>query len=344
MSDQVYRVARRLVGSREEADDLVQQTYERAFRSWRQYTPGHEPARLAAAHPHEPEHRPRAPPAAHAADHVARQRGRRLLPLQQARVAGARREPGRGARARAAQRRTRSSRRSPTCRTTSATRSCSSTSASSPTPTPRRSSTSRSAPSCRGLHRGRRILKQNLADRRRWRPDRMWCDKCEEMMQPFLDGTLSDDEVAEAQRAPRELPAGATKRYHFEERLRHYVRVAVDGADAEPERSCRSSRRSAYRPVRAGVRRRRPAGAGRSSRPAPARARGRRRRDPSTRRAGERDGMAAHAVVGRGDDPGAACAASTRSTARGSRYGPSASTITAPLDVSRRARRGRSAG
>jgi RNA polymerase sigma-70 factor (ECF subfamily) len=40
LSDQVYRVARRMVGSREEAEDLVQQTYERAFRSWRQYTPG----------------------------------------------------------------------------------------------------------------------------------------------------------------------------------------------------------------------------------------------------------------------------------------------------------------
>src|SRR5689334_16248138 len=40
LSDQVYRVARRLVSSREEAEDLVQQTYERAFRSWRQYTPG----------------------------------------------------------------------------------------------------------------------------------------------------------------------------------------------------------------------------------------------------------------------------------------------------------------
>jgi RNA polymerase sigma-70 factor (ECF subfamily) len=40
LSDQVYRVARRLTGSREEADDLVQQAYERAFRSWRQYTPG----------------------------------------------------------------------------------------------------------------------------------------------------------------------------------------------------------------------------------------------------------------------------------------------------------------
>jgi RNA polymerase sigma-70 factor, ECF subfamily len=40
LSDQVYRVARRMVGSREEAEDLVQQTYERAFRSWKQYTPG----------------------------------------------------------------------------------------------------------------------------------------------------------------------------------------------------------------------------------------------------------------------------------------------------------------
>jgi RNA polymerase sigma-70 factor (ECF subfamily) len=40
LSDQVYRVARRLAGSREEAEDLVQQTYERAFRSWQQFTPG----------------------------------------------------------------------------------------------------------------------------------------------------------------------------------------------------------------------------------------------------------------------------------------------------------------
>jgi RNA polymerase sigma-70 factor, ECF subfamily len=40
LSDQVYRVARRIAGSREEAEDLVQQTYERAFRAWRQYTPG----------------------------------------------------------------------------------------------------------------------------------------------------------------------------------------------------------------------------------------------------------------------------------------------------------------
>ena len=40
LADQVYRVARRFVGTREEAEDLVQETYARAFRSWRSYTPG----------------------------------------------------------------------------------------------------------------------------------------------------------------------------------------------------------------------------------------------------------------------------------------------------------------
>jgi RNA polymerase sigma-70 factor (ECF subfamily) len=40
LSDQVYRVARRLAGTREEAEDLVQDTYARAFRSWQQYQPG----------------------------------------------------------------------------------------------------------------------------------------------------------------------------------------------------------------------------------------------------------------------------------------------------------------
>jgi RNA polymerase sigma-70 factor (ECF subfamily) len=40
LSDQVYRVARHLVRDREEADDLMQETYARAFRSWRSFTPG----------------------------------------------------------------------------------------------------------------------------------------------------------------------------------------------------------------------------------------------------------------------------------------------------------------
>ena len=40
LADQVYRVARRLVGTREEAEDLVQETYARAFRSWQSFTAG----------------------------------------------------------------------------------------------------------------------------------------------------------------------------------------------------------------------------------------------------------------------------------------------------------------
>ena len=40
LSDQVYRVARHLASSREEAEDLVQETYARAFRSWRSFQPG----------------------------------------------------------------------------------------------------------------------------------------------------------------------------------------------------------------------------------------------------------------------------------------------------------------
>jgi RNA polymerase sigma-70 factor, ECF subfamily len=40
LADQVFRVARHLVGSRDEAEDLVQETYARAFRSWRSFTPG----------------------------------------------------------------------------------------------------------------------------------------------------------------------------------------------------------------------------------------------------------------------------------------------------------------
>src|SRR5919205_848543 len=40
LSDQVYRVARRLVSSREEAEDLVQETYARAFRAWRSFQTG----------------------------------------------------------------------------------------------------------------------------------------------------------------------------------------------------------------------------------------------------------------------------------------------------------------
>ena len=53
-----------------------------------------------------------------------------------------------------------------------------------------------------------------------------WCEKCEEMMQPFLDGVLSEAEVAEAERH-LDTCHWCAKRYKFEERLRHYVRVAT---------------------------------------------------------------------------------------------------------------------
>jgi anti-sigma factor RsiW len=52
------------------------------------------------------------------------------------------------------------------------------------------------------------------------------CDKCEEMMQPYIDGTLSEAEVLEAEAHLADCNWCA-KRYRFEERLRHYVRVAV---------------------------------------------------------------------------------------------------------------------
>src|SRR5215217_3212822 len=40
LADQVYRVARGVSRSKEEAEDMMQETYARAFRSWRSFTPG----------------------------------------------------------------------------------------------------------------------------------------------------------------------------------------------------------------------------------------------------------------------------------------------------------------
>jgi len=40
LSEQIYRVARRIAPSREEAEDLVQETYSRAFRNWRSFESG----------------------------------------------------------------------------------------------------------------------------------------------------------------------------------------------------------------------------------------------------------------------------------------------------------------
>jgi anti-sigma factor RsiW len=55
------------------------------------------------------------------------------------------------------------------------------------------------------------------------------CDQCEELLQPFLDRNLSEEErmVAEEHLTGCEY---CRKRYRFEERLRRFVRQAV----AEP--------------------------------------------------------------------------------------------------------------
>ena len=147
LADQVYRVARRLVGTREEAEDLVQETYARAFRSWRSYTPGtnmrawllriltnlniDRGRRIQRT----PDLQPLEEGDYYLANKLAAAEGEQAL--DQERVVQRLSQDG-------------SWTRSPCCRTTSATSSCSSTSESSATRRRRRSSTSRSAPSCPG--------------------------------------------------------------------------------------------------------------------------------------------------------------------------------------------------
>ncbi len=55
------------------------------------------------------------------------------------------------------------------------------------------------------------------------------CQKCEEMLQPYLDRNLSEEERAEAETHLQSC-SYCRKRYRFEESLRRYVRQAV----AEP--------------------------------------------------------------------------------------------------------------
>jgi predicted anti-sigma-YlaC factor YlaD len=53
------------------------------------------------------------------------------------------------------------------------------------------------------------------------------CAHCEEMMQPYLDRILTDQEMAEAEAHLDECES-CRRRYRFEESLRVYVRKAVD--------------------------------------------------------------------------------------------------------------------
>ena len=53
------------------------------------------------------------------------------------------------------------------------------------------------------------------------------CAHCEEMMQPYLDHILSEEEMREAELHLDECD-WCRRRYRFEESLRVYVRQAVD--------------------------------------------------------------------------------------------------------------------
>ena len=55
----------------------------------------------------------------------------------------------------------------------------------------------------------------------------MDCDKCEQMMQPFLDRQLDEREYAEARRHLNGC-SYCDRRYRFEEKLRVFVRQVVD--------------------------------------------------------------------------------------------------------------------
>ena len=53
------------------------------------------------------------------------------------------------------------------------------------------------------------------------------CGDCETMMQPYIDGMLSDEQVTEAREHLERCPPCA-ERYRFEEELRHFVRIAAE--------------------------------------------------------------------------------------------------------------------
>jgi anti-sigma factor (TIGR02949 family) len=60
------------------------------------------------------------------------------------------------------------------------------------------------------------------------------CDGCEQMMQPYLDSALTDEQRAEAE-AHLDACSYCRKRYRFEETLRVYVKRAAVEEPMPPE-------------------------------------------------------------------------------------------------------------
>ncbi len=60
------------------------------------------------------------------------------------------------------------------------------------------------------------------------------CDRCEELLQPFLDRQLDEAERAEAEEHLARC-SYCRRRYVFEEKLRMYVRQTVAGEPMPPE-------------------------------------------------------------------------------------------------------------
>ena len=227
LADQVYRVARRLVGSREEAEDLMQETYARAFRSWQQYQPG---TNLRAW-------------LLRILTNLNIDRGRRvqrtpdMQPLEEGDYFLYNRleETGGGEpdEERVVERLSQDDIVDALSAVPHNFRDVvvlvdigdfSYADAAQILDVPVGTVMSR-------LHRGRRILKRELADRSVGGGMIDPCARCEEVLQPFLDRELTEAERPEAESHLDDC-SYCRKRYRFEVELRRYVRQAVDRADA----------------------------------------------------------------------------------------------------------------
>ena len=179
-----------MVSSREEAEDLVQDTYAEPSGAWQSYTPGTNLrawllrilTNLNIDRGRRMQRRPEETPLDegdyYLANRLAEAAGEEGLESDHV---VERLSPG-------------LDRRCARCRshTTSATSFFSSTSVSSATPTPPRSSTFRSAPSCPAFIVAASQLRQKLGQEAVSTMGHDPCDKCEELLHGYLDRELSD--------------------------------------------------------------------------------------------------------------------------------------------------------